>query len=70
MWSVHCCRSKNYLLLVHGKISTEIESNDLKLLEKFDDNCTAVETNNLKCVFLFCMALFSLFHCSSTSILL
>lgn len=48
--SAHCCRSKNYLLLVHGKVSIEIESKVLKLLEKSDDNSMSVETNNLKSV--------------------
>ena len=63
-WLVHCCRSEKYLLQVHDKITIEIESKDLKFLAKFAANCTSIETNNLKCVFLFCMSLFSLFHCS------
>lgn len=68
VWATHHCRSENCLLLVHGKISTEIENKDLRLLEKLD-NCMSVETNK-KSMFLFCMSLFSFFHCSSTSILL
>ena len=63
MWLVHCCRSEKYLLLVHDKITIEIESKDLKFLGKFADNCTSIETNNLKHMLLFCMSLFfSLFH--------
>ena len=55
MWLVHCCRSEKYLLLVHDKITIEIESKDLKFLGKFADNCTSIETNNLKHMLLFCM---------------
>ena len=62
MWLAHCCRSEKYLLQVHDKITIEIESKDLKFLAKFAANCTSIETNNLKRVFLFCMSIFSLFH--------